>query len=156
MHLSPLESASWRAGRTCDRNRQEPSAWIRMNQDGFMLNDELQKEILKSIDLQGSIDKAEIHQIICTPDNAKSILNLSSGRARISTSSLHKFQLILSQPQSLHALNPFEIRCCLCREVISYPCWYYNVQYAVNNMHYFVHFDSSNSDKPTAKCYRRE
>ena len=116
------------------------------------MNKELADELLRNIALAGNAE-AKIKPII--NGNLNHILNLSSGAARIQTNVVGRFKLILSQPQSISILNPFEIRCSLCKKVISYPCWYYNVKYAVNHFHYFVCFDSNSADKVNTKCYRR-
>ncbi len=123
------------------------------------MNEELAKEMLRSIALGGNAE-SRIKTIIVTgkDDNLNHILNLSSGAARLQTNVISRFKLILSQPQSLSILNPFEIRCALCKSVISYPCWYYEVKYAVNHFHYFVCFRPTDGDKskPNISCYRRD
>jgi hypothetical protein len=117
------------------------------------VNNELAQEILRNIALAGDTTtkvKANIG------GNINHILNLSSGSPRIQTNVVSRFKLILSQPSELSILNPFEIRCCLCRRVIHYPCWYYSIKYAVNHFHYFVCFDKDSPSKPSTKCYRRD
>lgn len=116
-------------------------------------------DILSSIELGGaaSTENAVENQIILgSRNNLNHIAGVSSGRMKIYPSIAKKFQLLLTQPAMLKALNPFEIRCVLCKQVISYPAWYYSIKYAVNHFHYFVCFDSSQPTKPTTKCYRRD
>lgn len=82
------------------------------------------------------------------------ILDFNAGTPRIKRNV--KFNLILSMPDSLTELFDWhEIRCTLCDKVITYPCWYHSVKYAVNSMHYFTCFDPTSSLKPTTKCYRK-
>src|SRR6267154_1207563 len=108
-----------------------------------MIDEELKKQILKSISLTGSVnpDTAVINPIIAGSNNLAMIIDSSSGKPRIHSSRSKQFTLALSQPNSLAQLNPFEIRCCLCHKVISYPAWYYSIKYAVNHFHYFICFD---------------
>lgn len=116
------------------------------------MNESLAKGILQNIASSGSASK-EVK--INIGGNLNHILSLSSGSPRLQTNVIGRFKLILSQPLTLEMMNPFEIRCSFCRKVIKYPCWYYSIKYAVNHFHYFVCFDSSSSDKPSTKCYRR-
>lgn len=120
-----------------------------------MINKDLKDEILNSISYSGEAEKT-VHLILGSRNNLNHIAGVSSGSLRIYPSMIKKFNLILSQPLQLQALNPFEIRCVLCKRVISYPCWYYSIRYAVNHFHFFVCFDSGSADKPTTKCYRRD
>lgn len=117
------------------------------------MNKELAEQMLRNIALGGKAD-SKIKPIV--GGNINHILNLSSGSARLQTNVVNRFALILNQPQSISILNPFEIRCVLCKRVISYPAWYYNIKYAVNHFHYFICFDSERSDKPSTKCYRKD
>ena len=112
------------------------------------------EEILKAIALTGTAD-IENANSIKIGGNLSHVLNLSSGSPRLQTNIISRFALILSIPSKLSAMNPFEIRCALCKRVISYPCWYYNVKYVVNQFHYFICFDSSSPSKPNTSCYRR-
>jgi hypothetical protein len=111
------------------------------------------KEILHNLALGGHAIKT-VNPII--GGNLRHVLSLSSGSARLQTNVVKRFELILSQPESIYILNPFEIRCCLCRKVISYPVWYYNVKYAINHFHYFICFDNKSPNQPSTSCYRRE
>jgi len=118
-----------------------------------MIDEETKNEILRNIAISGDTF-TQIKPIIASSDKGLNhILNFGSGLPRFQTNI--KFALILSQPGSLTFYNPFEIRCCLCKRVISYPCWYYEVKYAVNHFHFFVCFDKNSKDKPSTKCYRR-
>lgn len=113
-------------------------------------------DILKSISYSGTASVTEsIKIVIAERKHLSNIIDLSNGSARLSRSTVKKFSLILSQPTLLSAFKPTEIRCSLCQRLIKYPCWYYSIKYAVNHFHYFVCFDSSSSDKPSTKCYRR-
>ena len=117
------------------------------------MNEDLAKEMLRSIALGGRTE-SKIKVII--GGNLNHILNLSSGSPRLQTNVINRFKLVLSQPNEISILNPFEIRCALCKRVISYLAWYYNIKYTVNHFHYFICFDKMSSDKPSVKCYRRE
>jgi len=116
-----------------------------------MLTPEQQKEILDSIASSGRVEEKEIK----INSNINHVLSFSSGAARIQSTFVRKAQLILSQPAILQSLSNFQIRCALCHRVISYPAWYYNIKYSVNQFHYFVCFDNLNPTKPTARCYRK-
>jgi hypothetical protein len=111
------------------------------------------KEILDNIALGGKASQT-VKPII--GGHLNHVLNLSSGLPRFQTNVIKRFTFIHNQPALLSVLNPFAIRCCLCKQVISYPCWYYEVKYAVNHFHYFVCFDSASPERPSTKCYRRE
>lgn len=134
----------------------EPSTSVHGSQPSstpvHALHSALATEILKNIELTGDTT-TQIKLIL--NGNLNHVLNLSSGTPRIQTNVIKKFNLILSQPLGLSVLNPFEVRCCLCHRVISYPCWYYEVKYAVNHFHYFVCFSASRADKVSVNCYRR-
>lgn len=115
------------------------------------MNNKFAEDILRNIATGGTVEKT-VNPIIGS--NLTQILDLGSGAARIKRNI--RFHLILSQPQALSILNPFEIRCCLCKKVISYPAWYWSIRYAVNHFHYFVCFDADSPSKPSVKCYRRD
>lgn len=117
------------------------------------MDEKLAKEMLANIAYAGET-ATKAKPII--GGNLSHILNLSSGSPRIQTNIVSRFKLILGQPEGLLHLGRFEIRCCLCKRVISYPCWYYSIHYAVNHFHYFVCFDSESNNKPSTKCYRKE
>ena len=116
-----------------------------------MLNKE---SILSSIALSGSASKDSAIILQHLPSHPNAIIDSSSGLARIRTNLVSQFKLILSQPLALSSLSNFKIRCCLCHEVITYPCWYYNVKYVLNHFHYFVCFDSESHRKVNCKCFR--
>lgn len=120
------------------------------------INNDLKDRMLAAIALTGAseADNAVTKQVIGS--NLSAILNTSSGLPRIHNHVASKFSLILSKPEALAALSPFEIRCCLCKKVISYPCWYHHIKYTINNFHYFVCFDSSHPEGVTAKCFKRK
>jgi hypothetical protein len=113
------------------------------------------KEILRNIALTGSASEEKVLIKPIIGNSIEDIINNSSGLPRIKYRLVKQFKLILSHPLLLSVLNPFEIRCCLCKKVISYPCWYMNVRFNVNWFHYFVCFDSSSNTKVTARCFRR-
>lgn len=124
-----------------------------------MIDNILKDEMLKSIALSGAADAEKAkdnHLILNSRNNLNHIAGVSSGQLRIYPSMVNRFKLTLSQPSSLAILNPFEIRCVLCKGVISYPCWYYNIKYAINHFHFFICFDSGSPNKPTTSCYRRD
>jgi hypothetical protein len=116
------------------------------------LAERLQREILPNITSSGTVTKTINHII---GGNLSQILDFGSGSVRLQRNVIKKFNLEIGQPTGLKHLNPFQIRCSLCRSVISYPAWYYSIKYAVNHFHYFVCFDSASSSKPSTKCYRR-
>jgi hypothetical protein len=117
------------------------------------MDENLKNEILKTIALTGVVDNPTFNPMVGV--NANELMELGKGLPRIKYRLVDKFKLILSQPLSIKALNPFEIRCCLCKKIITYPCWYMEVRYVRNWFHYFVCFDSSNNTKVTARCFRR-
>lgn len=117
-----------------------------------MISDESAKEILRNIELTGNTNTT-IRPII--GGNLERIITKSSGLPKIQTNVTSKFKLILETPGNLRSFNPFEIRCCLCNKVVSYPCWYFDIKYAVNWFHYFVCFDGNSPEKVNCKCYRR-
>lgn len=124
-----------------------------------MSNIDLKDEILNSIALHGSaaLETASIIPVIAGNDkNLGHILNLSSGSPRIHSSIIKRFSLILGMPKPLTAMSALSIRCALCNSVISYPCWYYTIRYAVNQFHYFVCFNPTEPGNVTAKCYKRK
>lgn len=116
------------------------------------MDNELQKQILESINKSGKSETPELK----INTNIDHVLSFSSGSARLQTTLLRKVVLILSKPLGLRELSSQQIRCCLCHRVISYPAWYYEVKYAVNNFHYFVCFDFDSPTKPNTKCYKKE
>lgn len=124
-----------------------------------MISDESARDMLKAIELTGAVDEGSAQQkpIICNifNGNMNQVLNFSSGTLSIQSAVARKFGLILSTPEELRAMSPFEIRCCLCRKVISYPSWYYSIKYNVNHFHYFICFDKNCTSKPTTRCYRK-
>ena len=115
--------------------------------------DRLRREVLPNVAYGGTV--REIAKPILN-GNISQILDLGSGSPRIQRTALKRISQIFSQPRELSTLNPFEIRCCLCHEVIRYPAWYYSIKYAVNHFHYFICFDNLSPDKPSTRCYRRE
>ena len=119
------------------------------------LSDDLKRQIISSISTEGaaSEENKSVNVVIGNKTNLSHVVNYSSGLPRIK--SHIKFHLILSQPEALRGLSPLQIRCCLCSRIISYPAWYYNVRYAVNQFNYFVCFDRDSNDKPNTKCYKR-
>lgn len=124
-----------------------------------MIEEKDKNEILKSISLSGSasIEYQKINNIVLgSRTNLNHIAGVSSGSLKVYPSISKRFNLILSIPSFLNVLSPFEIRCVLCKRVISYPCWYYSIKYAVNHFHYFVCFDSDSPNKVSTKCYRRD
>ena len=121
------------------------------------LDDKAKEDILKSISISGvaSDENKTVQIVLASRNNLNTILDSSSGLARIRTNAANKFKLLISQPLVLTGFNPFELRCVLCKKVITYPAWYLCLRYAVNEFHYFVCFDSNSPDKVTAHCYRR-
>lgn len=121
------------------------------------ISDETAKQMLKSIELGGAADEAnrEVNIVLGSSNNLDVIITRSGGLPKIRKDAESKFQLILSTPVPLKALSPFEIRCCLCKRVISYPAWYWSKKYVVNHFHYFICFDSASNTKPTTKCFKR-
>lgn len=115
-------------------------------------------EVLRSIELGGasSEENKTVNVVLGSRNNLNHIAGRSSGTLKIYPSISRKFSLILSIPSALKTLTPFEIRCVMCKNVISYPCWYYSVRYNINHFHYFVCFDSGSPSLVNTKCYRRD
>ena len=118
------------------------------------LSDELAREMLKAISTTGAVhpENAVIKPVIY--GSLENIMDYSSGLPRLKSKVINKFQLIIAQPLILSALSSFEIRCCLCRSVISYPAWHHDIRYNVNHFHYFICFDKASADKPNMRCYK--
>jgi len=116
-----------------------------------MLDTELTKQILDNIKSQGATTNNIRINI-----NLADVVSYSSGSPRIQKTFSRKAVLIVSRPKNLETINQLEIRCALCKKPISYPAWYYHIKYAVNELHYFLCFDSESSNKPSAKCYRKD
>jgi hypothetical protein len=123
---------------------------------GYMLTKEQQEELLKSIELEGGIDKKQIHLILGSKQNISHIAGNSTGRLRLHAKVIRDSKLIFDKLESLASLHQSQIRCSLCSQVISYPCWHYTIKYAVNEFHHFICFDETNSLKPSVKCYRKD
>jgi hypothetical protein len=121
------------------------------------MDDNIKSDILKSIELLGVSDSrnAPIKIVIGSRGHSSQILDFANGLPKVRAGIAKQFDLILSVPSSIKALSPFEVRCSLCERVISYPAWYHKVKYVTNVIHYFICFDSSDSSKPTARCYRK-
>lgn len=121
------------------------------------LDEELRNEILRAIELQGAVheENALIHVILGSRNNLNHIMNMHAGLPKLRNDVINRFQLILSTPTELKPLSQFEVRCVLCRRVISYPAWYYVLRYVVNQLHYFICFDAASPDKPSVKCFKR-
>lgn len=117
-----------------------------------MIDENTKSSLLKQIALSGAIDNAIETPVI--NGNLNHILHRASGLPRIRIP--ERFKLLLSLPQTLQGVSPFEIRCALCNRVISYPAWYHSVKYSINVFHYFVCFDATSPLKPTIACYRRK
>lgn len=122
-----------------------------------MINDDTKSELLRNIELVGSSDSdnASTSIVIANRSHLNLVTTKSSGTIKIIPRLVNQFQLTISCPQALRAMSPLDIRCCLCRKVITYPCWYYKVSYAVNAFHFFVCFDRNSSTKVNSKCFRR-
>lgn len=120
------------------------------------MDKDLADEILKSISLYGKAitEDAKYKPVIANRDLATMhVLDRSRGLIRLRRNI--EFELILSQPSSLASLNPFEIRCCLCSKVMSYPAWYHVIKYSVNAFHFFVCFSPDEPKTVTTDCIRR-
>lgn len=122
-----------------------------------MISEEEKEKILRSISLTGAVleENQQSHFVLGSRSNLNHIAGVSSGPLKIYPSVAKKFNLILSQPSELSTLNAFEVRCVLCKQVISYPAWYYRIAYAVNVFHYFVCFDKASPNSVNVHCYRR-
>lgn len=118
-----------------------------------MLDEQTKADLLASVN-ESIIRKAKAGIIIGSPKTIGQVAGITSGQLRIFPSLVKKFRLIIISPLS-KAFAYHEIRCCVCEKIISYPCWYYEVKYAVNHFHYFICFDASQSDRPTTRCYRK-
>lgn len=121
-----------------------------------MLDESIQKEILRSIALTGAATEENAISIPIIGDSkSNGIINRSSGRPAIHSRIAKKFSLIIGQPKEIAALSNLEIRCCVCRKIISYPCWYYRLEFAVKVFHYFVCYSADSPEKVNARCYKR-
>ena len=114
------------------------------------MDEKLAKSLLDAIALGGEIDSPQVNQIIAS--NPYHIIDSTSGKTKIKNPSL--FNLIIAQPQSIAALSSLEIRCCICKRVITYPAWYHFIHYAINHFHFFVCFNQANPTEPTTNCMR--
>lgn len=122
------------------------------------MNEELKAQILKSLELEGSAETENAQRrniILGSRNHLTHIINPHDGKPKIRKNIIQRFQFIIGQPKSLSALSPFEIRCCLCGKVISYPAWYYKLEFAVNVLHFFVCFNAASKTEVDASCYRR-
>ena len=117
-----------------------------------MIDENTKKEILDSITKYGKTEAEELN----VNTNIGDVVTFSSGSPRIQRTVTRKATLILGQPKELKDLSNVQIRCVLCNRVISYPAWYYKVEYAINRFHYFICFDAASIAQPTARCYRRD
>lgn len=117
-----------------------------------MIDDSLKTNILKSLELTGSATEDSIR----VNKNTDNIFDRTSGKIRVRPSREKQFNLILSQPKTLAALSSFEIRCCVCNRVISYPAWHLVLTFTKNVFHYFICFDRNEVNKPTVNCKERE
>lgn len=125
-----------------------------------MISDEQAKKMLDSISLSGATDEsnASSRPVIVGEANRDilvHILNTSSGLPRLRADAASRFALILAKPTALGVLHNTQIRCCLCRRVVTYPAWYHHIKYAVNHFHFFICFDSNSPAKPTTRCFKR-
>lgn len=111
--------------------------------------------ILSSIRVSGAALPENAVSAHIISGNIGHVINFGNGTPAIQSSIKKKFSLILSRPKLLESLSQFEIRCCVCKRVMSYPCWYYEVKYAVNHFHYFVCFDKNENMRVNARCHRR-
>lgn len=95
--------------------------------------------ILKNIELTGGVTN-EPGKVIYVNKGLDNIIDRSNGKPRISPAKVLQFNLILSQPNELNSLSPFEIRCLGCNKVISYPSWLLEVKFDKSTFFYFVCF----------------
>lgn len=115
-----------------------------------MIDEKTAQEILDNIANAGEADEVHIN------GNMNHVISRSSGLPRIQTNVAKKFQLILAQPKELLSLNALQIRCCVCKRVITYPAWYYKLAYTVNKFYYFICFDQASPEKPNVSCLNRK
>lgn len=114
------------------------------------MDDKLAKDMLKAIALGGAVESEDVHNIIAS--NPYHIIDSTSGKTRIRQPKL--FDLIIAQPASISALSSLEIRCCICKRVITYPAWYHFIHYAINHFHFFVCFNSNSPAQPNIECMK--
>lgn len=114
-----------------------------------MIDDKTRKEILDSIDLEGQTE-SHIH----INGNIGHVISVSSGAPRIQSNVVNRFHLILSTPSELLGVSSLQVRCAVCKRVISYPAWYYRLKLSVNKFHYFVCFSETSPTKPNTHCYK--
>lgn len=110
----------------------------------------LKDDILKSIELSGSVSEESKTIKPQINKNLDRVIDKSSGKKRLRPAIVNKFNILLTSSASLSAMNPFEIRCLNCNRIISYPCWHWASEYAVNIFHYFLCYNGK--DKPGLDC----
>lgn len=124
------------------------------------MDDSQKNDILKSISLTGVSLKENSSVNVAfggtKASNIGQLIEFNSGKPQIRRSLVNKFKLILNKPKALAVISSFEFRCALCKKVISYPCWYMEVKYVKNRLHYFICFDETNAANVTTKCFRGE
>jgi len=120
-------------------------------------------DILKNISLTGKADEnskelfdKKRHLIIESRNQLNSLFDSSSGFPKIRKDAAARFNLIMTQPSEIQDIPRHDLRCCLCKSIISWPVWYWVKRYKVNQFHFFVCFDSSSPELVTAKCYRKD
>lgn len=114
----------------------------------------LRASLLKSIELQGSVSSNSRTTKVYVNESLSNVLDSSSGKRRIRPFKVSLFNLILSQPLTLHTLSPFEIRCLNCSKVITYPAWHYELKFDGSIFEYFVCFSETSVSKVTLNCKR--
>ena len=118
------------------------------------MDESLKKSLLQSIELSGSVSVENSSASITVNGELSNVLDKSSGKPRIRPAKVSQFHLILSQPVSLLALSPFEIRCLHCKRVISYPSWWLQVKFDRNILVYFVCFSETSPNRVSLDCKR--
>jgi len=122
-----------------------------------VIDDSTKRDILASIGMEGaaSEENKSINIVLGNRLNLQHIAHMGSGMLSLRPHKVKLFKLLLSQPEALTGLSPLAVRCCLCGRIISYPAWYYAIQFAVNHLHFFICFDRDSHDKPSTRCYRK-
>lgn len=118
------------------------------------MDDKAKLDLLKSIELSGSVDREVSLVTININKGLENILDFSSGRKRIRGMRATQFSLIVAKPAGLSALSSLEIRCLNCGRVISYPCWHLEVKFDRNIFEYFVCFSENSPNRVSLNCRR--
>ncbi len=106
-----------------------------------MIDDRLKDEILGSILMDGVSSEENKHKTNILNPDSEYLISRANGRAVIRKTLLSHFTLLLKQNL---AVNPLEIRCCVCGRIVTYPVWYMVEDRTYHTIHYYVCYTGSN------------